>query len=245
MKAEVEAILRLQSLDLRIADLEKEIQALPKHVSEIERKLDAFLRRLEADRASLSANARERKSLEDDIKAQQGKISKLRDQMMQAKTNEQYRAFQNEIAFAEGEISKSEDKILDLMAAAEPMETAVKRAESALAERKKEVEAEQERARKRTAEDQAFLEKARQERSQLTAEVNPQLLRQYEQIRKRGRGLAVSDATNGTCEACHIALRPQYFQELRKGEKLLNCETCGRILYYKPPVTVEHELHQR
>jgi predicted nucleic acid-binding Zn-ribbon protein len=245
MKAEVEAILRLQSLDLRIADLEKEIESLPKHVTEIEKKLDAFLRRLDADRAALAANLRERKNLEDDIKTHQGKISKLRDQMMQAKTNEQYRAFQNEISFAEGEIRKCEDRILDLMTAAEPLEAAVKKAESALAERRKEVEAEQERARKRTAEDEAFLQKARLDRSQVSAEVTPQLLRQYEQIRKRGRGLAVSDATNGTCEACHIALRPQYFQELRRGEKLLNCETCGRILYYKPPVTVEHELHQK
>ena len=42
-------------------------------------------------------------------------ISKLKNQMLGAKTNEQYKAFQNEIAYAEGEIRESEDRILDLM----------------------------------------------------------------------------------------------------------------------------------
>ena len=244
MKAEIEAVLRLQSLDLRISKLRNEIEALPKHVAEIEKKLEANLRRLEADKNALAANARERKSLEDDIKVHQAKISKIRDQMLQAKTNEQYRAFQNEIAYAEGEIRKCEDKILELMTASEPLEAAVKKAESALSERKVEVQAEQERARKRTAEDEEFLKSAMEERGTLTAQITPQLLTEYEKIRKRWRGIAVSDATNGRCEACHIALRPQYFQELRRGEKLLYCETCQRILYYKPPVNLEHEMHR-
>ena len=42
--------------------------------------------------------------------------------MLQAKTNEQYRAFQNEIGYCETEIRKSEDRILDLMGEAEPLE---------------------------------------------------------------------------------------------------------------------------
>src|SRR5690242_12163046 len=95
--------LRLQALDRKIAGLENEIATLPKHIGDIEKKLDAHTRRFEADRAALAANQRERKKLEGEIQVHEQKISKLRDQMLQAKTNEQYRAFQNEIAYAEGE----------------------------------------------------------------------------------------------------------------------------------------------
>ena len=35
-------------------------------------------------------------------------------------------------------------------------------------------------------------------------------------------------------------LRPQYLQDLRKGEQLLTCESCGRILIYNPPVSFEN-----
>jgi len=93
MNPDTHLVNRLQTLDNRIGVLEKEIAALPKHVAQIEKALDSHLRRLDADRAALAANQKDRKKLEGDIQIQEQKISKLRDQMLQAKTNEQYRAF--------------------------------------------------------------------------------------------------------------------------------------------------------
>jgi uncharacterized protein len=114
--------LRLQALDRKIASLQNEIATLPKHIAEIERRLEAHTRRAEAERAALAANQRDRKKIEGDIQVHQQKASKLKDQMLGAKTNEQYRAFQNEIAYAEGEVRKAEDRILDLMEQSEPLE---------------------------------------------------------------------------------------------------------------------------
>src|SRR5450755_3880770 len=79
MKAEIEQVTRLQSLDLKIGELEREIATLPKHIAKIEKTLDSHVRRLEADRAALAANIKERKRLEDDGKVETQKISKLRD----------------------------------------------------------------------------------------------------------------------------------------------------------------------
>ena len=121
MTDEIQQVTRLQSLDLRIAELEREVATLPKHIAQIEKALDSHLRRLEADRAALVANQKERKPLEDDVKVENQKISKLRDQMLGAKTNEQYRAFQHEISFCEASIRKADDRILDLMAESEPL----------------------------------------------------------------------------------------------------------------------------
>src|ERR1700690_1335995 len=121
MAADIEQVTRLQSLDMKIAELEREVATLPKHIAQIEKTLDSHLRRLERDRAALAANQKERKQLEDDVKVETQKISKLRDQMLGAKTNEQYRAFQHEIDFVEKEIRKAEDRILELMAESEPL----------------------------------------------------------------------------------------------------------------------------
>jgi predicted nucleic acid-binding Zn-ribbon protein len=245
MKPEIEAVLGLQRLDLHAAQLKKEIEQLPKHVAEIEKKLESHTRKLEADRAALAANARERKKLEDDIKVQEQKISKLRDQMQQAKTNEQYRAFQNEIKFCEDEIRKAEDRILDRMSESEPLEKNVKAAEVSLAEEKKQVEAEKDHARKRTAEDEAALKRASEERKQVAASVDAQVLTLYERVRKKWGSVAVAEGTSGRCTACHMAFRPQFFQDLKRGEKVHTCESCGRILFYNPPVNLEHEIHQK
>src|SRR5260221_12463770 len=90
-------VMRLQEIDKRIVDFARETAALPKHVAEIERKLIAHQRKLEADRAALLANQKERKKVDGDIQIQAQKISKLKHQLTDAKTNEQVRAFHNEI----------------------------------------------------------------------------------------------------------------------------------------------------
>jgi predicted nucleic acid-binding Zn-ribbon protein len=245
MTPDLQAVLKLQTLDSRAAALQKEIESLPKQVAEIEKKLEAHTRKLDVDHNVLAANLKERKSKEDDIKVQEQKMSKLRDQMLQVKTNDQYRAFQNEIAYCETEIRKAEDRILELMGEAEPLEKNVKAAEIALKEEKAKVDSEKDRARKRTAEDQEFLGQAVEERKSIAASLPPQVLAHYERIRKRWHGIVIADATDGRCSACQMKLRPQYFQELRKSDKLYFCESCGRIVYYNPPVNLEHEMHSK
>ena len=197
MTPELQAVLKLQTLDSRAAALQKEIESLPKQVAEIEKKLEAHTRKLEVDRNVVAANQKERKAKEDDTKVHEQKISKLRDQMLQAKNNEQYRAFQNEITYCEVEIRKAEDRILELMGEAEPLEKNVKIAEAALKEEKSKVEEEKERARKRSAEDKAFLGQAIEERKAVSAMILPQTLAHYERIRKRWHGTAIADAADG------------------------------------------------
>lgn len=242
MTADLELVSRLQTLDLKIAELQREIGTLPKHIAQIEKTLDGHVRRLEADRAALAANQKERKRLEDDTKVQQQKVSKLRDQMLGAKTNEQYRAFQNEIEFCEKEIRKFEDRILDLMGESEPLETNVKAAEAALKEEKQQVEAEKARTREATAKDQKELELLKAERQAVVAGLKPQLHHDYERIRKKWHGIVIAEVVGGRCTACQIVLRPQFFQDLKRGEDLMFCESCGRIVYYNPPVSFEHDL---
>jgi uncharacterized protein len=233
--------LRLQALDRKIANFETEIATLPKHIAEIEKKLESHKRRLEADQAALVANQRDRKKLEGDINVHEAKISKLRDQMTGAKTNEQYKAFQNEIAYAEGEVRKAEDRILDLMEQSEPLDKNVKAAEADLKVEQQHVEQEKKRAREQTANDQSQLSATQEDRKAIVAEVEPRFYTEYERIRKKTKNTPIADATDGRCSACQISLRPQFFQDLRSGEKVMYCESCGRILTYNPIIDVASE----
>jgi len=242
MIADIQQITRLQTLDLRIGELQREIATLPKHIAQIEKTLDSHLRRVEADRAALAANQKERKGLEDDIKVQDQKISKLKNQMLEVKNNEQYRAFQHEIEYCEKEIRRCEDRILQLMTESEPLEANLKKAEGALKEEKRQVEAEKAKVVERTAADQKQLAENEAERKGITAKVPADLLKSYERIRKKWRGVVVAEANDGRCGGCMITLRAQFAQDLRKGDQLMFCESCGRILSYNPPVNFEADL---
>jgi uncharacterized protein len=234
--------LRLQALDRKTASLQTEIATLPKHIAEIEKRLEAHTRRLEANRAALAANQRDRKKLEGDIQTHEQKVSKLKGQMLEAKTNEQYRAFQNEISYAEGEVRKAEDKILDFMEQSEPLEKNVKAAETELKKEQQHVDAEKKRARERTAVDEKALAETTAERTSIAQQMDAKLYAHYERIRKKTKNTAIADATDGRCDACQIALRPQFFQDLRRQDQIMFCESCGRILTYNPIVDVSSDV---
>jgi uncharacterized protein len=239
MLPDLKAAIRLQELDHRVAELTREISSLPKHIAEIEKKLESHQRKLEADRAALTANQKDRKRLEGEIQVQEQKISKLKEQMLGAKTNEQYRAFQHEIDFCEKEIRRCEDRILDLMTESEPLEKNVKAAEGALKEEKLQVDGEKQSARERTAADKAQLNELQADRKAITSQLAPHVLSNYERIRKGRGGIAVAEAVDGRCSKCHISLRLQFFQDLKRGEQVMYCESCSRILYYNPPASFE------
>ena len=234
--------MRLQDLDGRVAELTKEIATLPKHIAEIEKKLHGGERKLEADKGALAANQRDRKKMEGDIQLNQTKISKLRDQMLAAKNNDQYRAFQHEIEFCENEIKKCEDRILDLMGLSESLDKNVKAAEAALKQEKQAVEAEKAEAREQTAKDQAALKELHDERKKIVASLNPSLVNNYERIKKTRGGVAIAEAIDGRCSRCFISLRPQFYQELKRGDKVMTCESCNRILFYDKPESFEDQL---
>jgi predicted nucleic acid-binding Zn-ribbon protein len=235
MLLDLKLVVRLQEIDNRLAELAREIASLPKHIAEIEKKLVAHERKLDADRAALAANQKERKKCETDIPVQDQKISKLKDQMLTAKTNEQYGAFQKEIEFCQKEIRKLEDRILELMAESEPLEKNVKAAEAALKDEKAQVEAEKGLARERTAVDQKAASELQTERASIAKEVTPATYQQYERVRKGRKGVAVAEVVDGRCTACYMVLRPQYYQDVKRTETILFCESCQRILYYNPP----------
>jgi uncharacterized protein len=245
MHSDVKAAIRLQEVDSQAAELSKEVSALPKFIAQIETRLAGHQRRVEMDKAALLANGKERKLLEEQIQIQNQKVSKLRDQMLAAKNNDQYKAFQNEIEFCQGEVRKHEDRILELMAESDPLDKNVKSAEKSLAEEKAQVEAEKAQAREKTAVDEKALADLKARRDQLATHISADVLKEYERLRKARRGIAVAEVNEGRCTACHIGVRPQFMQELRRGDTVKYCESCGRILVYNPPQSVEELVGQR
>ncbi|MBN9664083.1 MAG: hypothetical protein J0H49_38135 [Acidobacteria bacterium] len=237
MNKDLGSALRLQELDLRMSELRREIATLPKQIAQIEKALEAHNRRLELDKAALAANQRDRKKLDADIGAHQQKISKLRDQMLGAKTNDQYRAFQNEIEYAEASIRKCEDQILELMGASESLDQNVKKAEAALAQERKVVEAQKAKAKTRTEADQQELKKLEGDRAEVAKGLPANILTVYERLRTRyyKDGDVIAEAKDGLCMKCMMALRPQFFQEVKLSSTISFCENCRRILYYEAP----------
>lgn len=231
MLSDLKNLMELQVADREIRRLKDEVAALPKRVSAIEAKLADTKAVLEKAKAAVKADEAAKKKYETSIVDLQGKISKYRDQSLDVKTNDQYKALLHEIEFAQQEIRANEDKILELMVNADSREKQVRAAEAELKEETAEIEKEKAEARQRTTEDEKQLAEWNAKRDGLRSGVEADLLRHYERVLKF-RGSGISEVRDQKCSACQVMLRPQTFNEVRAGDKLIFCESCQRILYY-------------
>ena len=189
MLPDIENLLKLQDTDKEIRRLQDEIAEFPKRVAVIEQKLAGTKAQLEKAQAAVKADEASRRKYDTAINDLRGKISKYRDQSLDVKTNEQYKALLHEIQFAEKEIAANEDRILELMVNADARDKEVKAAQAELKAETAEIEKEKEEARQRTAEDEKLLAEWRAKRDQIRAGVNEDLLRHYERVSKfRGSG---------------------------------------------------------
>jgi predicted nucleic acid-binding Zn-ribbon protein len=233
MNSDLANLIELQKADAEIARLQAEIAALPKRVAAIEAKLSGSKDRAEKAKAALKADEMARRKHESDIEALRQKISKYRDQMLSVKTNQEYQALGHEITFAERDIAKLEDKILETMVDADSKNADLKRAEGDLKAHTAEIEKEKAIATQRTAEDEKLLAAAKQQREGIRKSVEADILRHYDRVLKF-RGSAMAEAMDHRCSACQVLLRPQIYNELRSTEKFITCDSCQRILYYDP-----------
>jgi predicted nucleic acid-binding Zn-ribbon protein len=232
MVPDIQNLIELQRADREILRLKEEIAALPKRVAVIEERLAGTKAGLEKAKTAVKADETAKRKYETAISDAQQKISKYRDQSLEVKTNEQYKALMHEIQFAEQEIRANEDKILELMVNAEAREKDVKAAEARLKAETAEIEKEKIQARERTAEDEKQMAEWNAKRETARGGVDADVLRQYDRVAKY-RGTGISEVRDQKCMACQVMLRPQTYNEVRS-DKLVSCESCQRLLYYDP-----------
>ena len=231
MNSDLKQLIRLQSIDLSIQELRARVDKFPGISKALDEKLKSAQAGLDAAKEKAKSNQGNRKKLESDISTLESKISKYRDQMMSVKTNEEYRALQHEIEHAQSGIRKIEDEILNLMIQGETGQTDIKTAEARLKEDQAGVTEERKQLEEQNKRDLSALESYLKERKEIQASVSPDLVSQYERVRKHRGGIGVAAARNEVCEICQVRIRPQVFQEIRPNDQIIACDACQRFLY--------------
>jgi predicted nucleic acid-binding Zn-ribbon protein len=235
MNPDLEKLIALQEADREIDRLNQEIALLPRRVAAIEGKLVETRAAVEKAKAAMGSIQKDRKKLETEIQDHQQKISKYRDQSLGVKTNDQYKALLQEITFAEQAIRACEDKILDGMLAIELQEKNLKAADAELKQETAEIEREKAEAHARTEQDQKELAEWASRRSGLRSEISADVVPYYDRVVKLRKSGIAEVHDDGKCAACNVMLRPQTFNEVRANDRIIACDSCGRILYYVAP----------
>ena len=235
MKAELELLIALQNVDTGIRRLQSDLESIPRRRAEIESEFDQRAFEFKALQQT-GVTAREtRASLDRELAEQRLRMEKADRDLMSSTNSKVYEAAIRERDAAKKQISDLETKVLEQMEAAET-------AEKTLAEREPEfarLRAEHEdRLRAFEQQTQAWSEELstrRAEREQRFTSLPPALKSTYQRIVARIRdGVALAEVRGGACSACRMTLRPQAMSQIRRGDELIFCDNCNRILYYQP-----------
>ena len=235
MHPDLERLIRLQKLDTAAEEARRAIAALPDRLGSMEAQLQAVRQQLQDAKARAAANQEARRGIEKDLSVVQTRLSKYKDQLMEVKTNREYQAMQKEIETAQQEVQQFEETILERMLESDELTAVVKAAEAGVAAAEREAAAGRQALEQERQATEAQLDETARARDAIVAELPPETLAVFEQIARARKGIAVAEARDGHCVVCHVRLRPQVFSEVRRNDRVIQCESCTRILYYVPP----------
>jgi predicted nucleic acid-binding Zn-ribbon protein len=231
---DIQHLIRLQQLDSDIESARRRIAEIPAVQDALATRLEQATAAVAAVKQRLAESQGERKKIETEVATIQTRLSKYKGQLLELKTNKEYTTMLHEIATAEQAIRSHEDRILERMEEAETLTGELKAAEAELKTRQAAIAAERKALEAEAAERQRTVDEKSSARVAAAKELSADALRLFEHVSKQRRGLAVAEARDGVCTVCHVRLRPQVYNEVRRAEALIQCESCLRILYFLP-----------
>ncbi len=234
MLPDLEHLIHLQSLENASDDARRELDELPARHAALDARVAETEGRVNEAKQKFAEAQAARREHEKELAVVQGRLTKYKDQLMLVKTNKEYQAMQHEIAAAEHDVRSREDRILEHMEVAEVQGRLVKETEAALTQEHTAIDSEREALDARKAALESTIERLGRDRDGLRPTIGVEAMRLFDDLSQR-RGIAVVEARDGHCTFCHVRLRPQVFNEIRRNDKLVQCDSCLRLLYYVQP----------
>ena len=233
MREQLSFLYELQRIDVQIFGLEEEKRGLPAKLTKLNGQLDNLGTEIQGLDGSAAGLEHEAKALESNVQAEKLKLRKWEARLKEIRNQREYLALSREIEGTKRAIGDSEEKILELWKSRETLEEEV----DGLRDRTTEVGVaatdETGRLEMRLGEISGCIEKHASRRKYILPRVDKTLLRRYDRIRAKRRGVGLAIVMGGTCQSCNVALRPQMYNQLQRGEEILECASCQRILIWQ------------
>ena len=232
MREELKRLLQLQEMDDELSSLERAKVELPRWIEALEEKMRAAGQRLDDRKVDLEELKRQKRHWERELRDVEEGLKELQAKVYEVKTNKEYDALQHEIGSKKEKISNSEEEILTLMSQIEETEDDIQKKEDEFNSISKESGAELEAQRRDLATLEEKIAIKKEERKNIAVRISRSTLSAYERVSRGKDGLAVVRVRREACGGCFKSLPPQKLQEIRRRDRLITCENCGRILIW-------------
>lgn len=232
MVDQLQLLIRLQVVDKVLFDLQTERDAIPGRLAELNLEEERLSGILDKAKSELDEVSKRRKEMETENEAIRTRLRRAENRLMGSKSQKEYRAATAEIEEGKDALKSNDDVLIELMEKYEALDAQKKNAEAALKEFQESANEERAQLEDRVKEADKEIKRLSKDRTGLCDGIESKLMEQYNFIRPRRQGLALAGVSQGTCLICRMQLPPQQFNELQRGDKLMTCPSCSRIIYW-------------
>jgi uncharacterized protein len=244
VRTQLLALYDLKSVDSEVLEVERQAAEMPSQIEQLERQVEVVRLEVGQLNTELEAQIRQQTEIEGQISEESAKHQKWKRRLMDIRSPREYQAMSREIETGERQVRELEEHLLALMADTEQRKKVVD-------ERHERLKGEEDRVRQAVEvlreKERGLTKKAeeiRRGRERIVSQIEPQLLKRYEQIRKARKGVGVALLKDGACLGCQMKLRPQHLVEILRFESVEQCPTCQRILAHEV-LLADRNLNER
>jgi len=233
LSPELSQLLSLQETDLEIKRITDEIATFPSRQLEIEQQFEESASELLNLKREFETAVATRIRLEADLVTEQQKHEKFKADLMRATNEKEYTTAVREIDVTKRAISTFETELLKLMEKIDQLEVGVKERTPELEHRRAEFDRQLDEIATSVEKGQQRLSSITSEREQLYSTLSGNAKALYDRASRLRGGVVLAEAREYSCQACRMKIRPQVFNDIRRGDAIITCESCARVLYYR------------
>ncbi|HBT90194.1 C4-type zinc ribbon domain-containing protein [Desulfobacter sp.] len=231
-KPEIATLVKLQEAETQIVRLKDLLH-------EVEKKKIKLASRLKQFAAALKENTEELEKLEkncidseNEIKIVDARIIKSNETLRNVTTNKEYQVLLREVDDNKKRKDALETELLQIMEEREKSQAVVNESTKEYQQLEEQIKAEQNQIEEQTTKDRKLLEEYIKSQKEIGVSLDPKLLDRFKRISKMNQGSAVANVQDEVCLGCFMNIPPQLYIEVQRGNQLILCPQCSRILYY-------------
>ena len=231
-KQDMQSFIKLQEAETQIVRLKSVLEKIEKQKGKLSAQLKQFGNALEENKANLSIAAKACKDSEREIQVVDERIIKSNETLRMVKTNKEYQILLREVDDNKQRKDAFETELLEYLDEKEEIEQSVIEEEKEYNLLKEKIETEQKEIEKKSTDDRELLEDYLTQQNEIGKNLNSSLMDRFLKISKMNQGLAVVNVKDAICKGCFMNIPPQLYIEVQRGNSLILCPQCSRILHY-------------
>ena len=231
-KQNIKTLVKLQEAETQIVRLKSVLEKVKKEKEKLSGQLKQFGNALEENKENLLSDRAACKDIEREIQVVDDRIIKSNEKLRMVKTNKEYQLFLREVDDNKKRKDALETELLEYLDEKEKTEAIVQESEKEYHLLKDQIEGEQKDIEKKSTDDRELLDEYLTRQKEIGKNLDPSLMTRFVKISKMNKGSAVVNVKDEVCMGCFMNIPPQLYIEVQRGNSLISCPQCSRILYY-------------